>query len=525
MSQAYELVAIDRVVESPLNPRRHYNQKRLEELAESIRQAGIISPLIVRGRDANFEIAAGHRRRRAAIIAGLTEVPVMIRPMDDASFLEVLNVDNLQRVDVHPLEEADGFAHMLTTLPDFNVATLALRTGKGETYLYQRLALRGLIEPLQKLFVEERINISQAILLARLQPADQERLSRIDEKNPWDSGALWDPDRSERGQPPVPVSTAELKKTIEAEVYLDLKGTPWNKLDAELVPAAGACMTCPKRTKANLALFDDVEKGDRCLDRACYDSKRDAHLVQVETKLEAKGTELPKISLGHHGGEVPKGVKQVHSYEVRDKGDKDARPTEKALVVAGPRRGEVVEVFVRKECGLNLDDPAEMRKRAAEEAKRKLDAKAKWKGRQLAWTMATASKSIKLDDTRLLSMIIGKFANNATTQLLEGFGLKVENGSDRRKLLADWASEVTRTQTQLAQMLVGIAIDELLGEWLHEEGAGYKETLALLAYLNVDMKACVKTAREQLAQKAGHKGEPTKATKKPAKAAKKKGKN
>lgn len=517
MSQAYELVPIERVVESPLNPRRHYNEKRLGELAESIRQAGIISPLIVRGRDANYEIAAGHRRRRAALLAGLTEVPVIIRPMDDATFLEILNIENLQREDIHPLEEADGFARLLE-LPSYSTATLADRVGKSESYVQKRLALRGLIEPLRKLFVEERINISHAILLARLQAADQESLSKLDDRDP---GPLWEDDwNNGRDNAWRPLPPAELARVIEAQVYLDLKGTPWNKADAELVPAAGACMTCPKRTKANLALFDDVEKGDRCLDRACYESKRDAHLVQVQAKLQAKGAELPKISLGHHGGEVPKGVKQVHSYEVRDKGDKDDRPTEKALVVAGPRRGEVVEVFVRTERGLNLDDPAERRKREAAEAKAKLDKKAEWEGRKLAWRKAFQVSPTSID-RQLTVELIALLAERGKAALCDALYLKREEGESHADAIERWAKSPGLQHGQLTSVLLGIVISPLLEEHLWSGGEAFED---ILSHLGVSIDDCIKEARKQLAQKAGHKGEAPKATKKPAKAAKKKGK-
>jgi ParB family transcriptional regulator, chromosome partitioning protein len=506
MSQAFELVPIERVVESPLNPRKHYNQRRLADMADSIRQSGIISPLIVRERDGKYEIAAGHRRRRAAIIAGLAEVPVIIRPMDDATFLEILNIENLQREDIHPLEEADGFARLLD-LPSYSVAVLAERMGKSESYVVKRLALRSLIPMARELFIEERINISHAILLARLQAADQERLCAIDEKRTWDSGGLWDPDRSTNGEPLVPVPAGELARTIEAEVYLNLKGTPWNKADAELVPTAGACINCGKRTGANLALFDDVQK-DRCLDRACYDGKRDAHLVQIQARLAERGTELPRIALGRSDEEVHKGVRQVNTYEVKDKRDKDDdRPTEKALVVAGPRRGEVVDVYVR--ANAIKEDPAAKREREAEEATRKLEAKAAWEGRKLAWKYALEACPAKLDSS-LTALLITLVLNHAKPELAKTYGLEVPKTTNQFDVIEAWAFEPKRNQAELTEMLLGIIISPLLSEWINDEGSRYGD---ILNHLGVDLKDCQQQARQQLAQKAGFKGEPAKAVK------------
>lgn len=107
-------VAIDLVVRSPKNPRKHFAEEDLQDLASSIRQHGIVQPVVVRPvPDGKFEIIAGERRWRAAQLAGLNEIPVLIRDVDDRTALELAIVENVQRADLNPLEEALGYEQLI----------------------------------------------------------------------------------------------------------------------------------------------------------------------------------------------------------------------------------------------------------------------------------------------------------------------------------------------------------------------------------------------------------------------------
>ncbi len=108
MTRRGEYIAIDQVHESATNPRQTFEQSKLEELAESIRQHGLIQPITVRPNNKGFEIVAGARRFRAAQLAELFSFPVRIVELDDAAAMEWQLVENSQRVDVHPYEEAQG---------------------------------------------------------------------------------------------------------------------------------------------------------------------------------------------------------------------------------------------------------------------------------------------------------------------------------------------------------------------------------------------------------------------------------
>lgn len=105
-------LAHDTIVPCPLQPRKEFAEDSLQELADSIRSRGIMQPLIVRERDGRFELIAGERRWRAAKLAGLSEVPAIVRSVNDVEVLELALIENLQRTDLNPIEEAEGYANL-----------------------------------------------------------------------------------------------------------------------------------------------------------------------------------------------------------------------------------------------------------------------------------------------------------------------------------------------------------------------------------------------------------------------------
>ena len=122
-SSEFQYIAIDTIHESATNPRRTFDESKLGELAESIRTNGLIQPITVRPNSEGFEIVAGARRFRAAQLAELFSLPARIVDITDAQALEWQLVENSQRVDVHPYEEAQGFQRLLD-MPGYDVATL-----------------------------------------------------------------------------------------------------------------------------------------------------------------------------------------------------------------------------------------------------------------------------------------------------------------------------------------------------------------------------------------------------------------
>ena len=99
-----------------MQPRTHFDEASLESLAESIRSHGVVQPLLVRRRDSGFELIAGERRWRAAKLAGLTRVPVVVKEVPDESLLEIALIENIQREDLNPIEEAQAYKKLIETV-------------------------------------------------------------------------------------------------------------------------------------------------------------------------------------------------------------------------------------------------------------------------------------------------------------------------------------------------------------------------------------------------------------------------
>jgi ParB/RepB/Spo0J family partition protein len=132
----YRNLPLVSLTESATNPRRSFDQTALSELAESIKTQGILAPLVVRPVGQHFEIVAGARRYRAAQLAGLETAPVRIVELTDAQALETSIVENLQRRDVHPLDEANGFAALMRLEePKYSIEQIAAKCGKSAGYV------------------------------------------------------------------------------------------------------------------------------------------------------------------------------------------------------------------------------------------------------------------------------------------------------------------------------------------------------------------------------------------------------
>lgn len=229
---AFRMLPIAQLVESEKNPRKHFDQAKLEQLADNIGKHGVLTPMLARPMHLEdgeyFELAAGHRRYRAARMAGVTHVPVRLIELDDVAFLEVLTIENLQREDIHPLEEGQGYKDLMRAA-GYSAAAIGGRVGKSEKYVYDRIKLIDLVPDAQRLFLDGRFTAGHAILLARLKPADQ--LRAIDPKSI--AEGLWrlefplfrpdekEPRKGDKYENLKPVSVRELQAWIDRNVRLD----------------------------------------------------------------------------------------------------------------------------------------------------------------------------------------------------------------------------------------------------------------------------------------------------------------
>jgi ParB/RepB/Spo0J family partition protein len=169
------------LVESPFNPRTHVDTDEDAELAASIKAQGVIVPLTVRQAPGSpaaprkFEVLAGGRRMRAAKLAGVDTVPAVIRRLTDEQAIEIAIIDNLQRKDIHPLDEAAGYRRLIE-IAKLTPHQVADKIGKSYEYVLQRIALGALAPAAQKVFREDALPTEHALMVSRLNDGDQARV-------------------------------------------------------------------------------------------------------------------------------------------------------------------------------------------------------------------------------------------------------------------------------------------------------------------------------------------------------------
>lgn len=177
-------VDINEVIPNPYQPRKLFNDESLQELAESIREHGVIQPLLVRKVSGRLELIAGERRLRASKLAGLTEVPVIVKDIDDKEMAELAMLENLQREDLHYLEEAQGFQHLISQF-GFTQDELAKRLGKKQSTIANKLRLLRLSGEVQTLLVDDNLTERHARALLKVENAAKQKeiLSAVRQKN------------------------------------------------------------------------------------------------------------------------------------------------------------------------------------------------------------------------------------------------------------------------------------------------------------------------------------------------------
>jgi ParB family transcriptional regulator, chromosome partitioning protein len=171
-------IDIDLIEPSPAQPRTHFDEERLEELAQSIRSNGIVQPLLVRRRGARYQLVAGERRWRAAQRAGLQRVPAVVRAIPDDKLLELALIENIQRQELNAIEEAHAYKRLIETL-GLTQETVAQRVGRDRSFVTNYLRLLRLPDDIQRLVEEEKLSMGHARALLGVDDADiQRRVAR-----------------------------------------------------------------------------------------------------------------------------------------------------------------------------------------------------------------------------------------------------------------------------------------------------------------------------------------------------------
>lgn len=166
-------VSPNKISRNPMQPRKNFDESQLNELAGSLKQYGVIQPLIVTRKNSGYELIAGERRLRAAKILGLETVPIIVRQTDEQERLELALVENLQREDLNPIEAAMAYRKLID---EFNLSQeeLSARLGKSRPVIANTLRLLNLPPEIQDALIERRLNITSARIIAGLEGEDRQ---------------------------------------------------------------------------------------------------------------------------------------------------------------------------------------------------------------------------------------------------------------------------------------------------------------------------------------------------------------
>lgn len=364
----YQMIPMESLEDSTTNPRKRIDEAKLQELAGSIREKGIYSPLLVRPLEGKrFQVVFGRRRYLAAHIAGEKAAPCRIREMSDSEVLEAQIVENGQRQDIHPLEEGSAYKALLE-LPDHKhtPATIAAKTGKSEAYVTGRLRFTELVPEIQTAFLEDQISIAHALLIAKLPASQQTAAYTAAFRQVWTG----------EGHKPVLMPAKELEAWIQQNILMELSGAPFSKDDETLLPQAGNCTHCPKRTGFHKLLFAEVRK-DSCTDPQCFQAKLDAHVTAALTKKP----QLVQISSDYRTRENILGKNKYVELQVKKQlqggkpssEQKPCRSMTEAIFSDGGRKGQVIKVCADANCKVHHPDapkPEDVEKQRVQERKR-----------------------------------------------------------------------------------------------------------------------------------------------------------
>lgn len=516
MHSEYRNLPILNLTESPANPRRTFEEAALNELAESIRSQGVLVPLLVRAKGNSYEIVAGARRFRAAQLAGLDSVPVRIVELTDAQALETSIVENLQRRDIHPLDEASGYVSLLHL--DYSVEQVAAKCGKSPAYIAARTRLAQLSPTVTEAFGKDEIGVGHALLLAKLQPEQQDEALAACYQETFANGSK--PKR-------ILLPVRHLQQWIEHNILLELAAAPFSKEDTRLVPEAGSCVDCPKRTGHNTLLFAEIgaNQPDSCSDPKCYQAKLDAHVKQT---LAAK-PKLVQITTAHgkpaDGSPVIPRNKYVEIRKEKPKSKnerewpeyKTCKYTTEAIVTEGTEKGETKRVCANPECPVHHPKRQQQRDhpdaafKAEQEKRHREEALAQATGLRVLKAIGDAVpvRLMKRDLHFLASRLMAMLDERRLAVLIRQHGIgKPKDGEALGKLLAAFLSKAE--ESTLGRILVESAI--LLPG--HNPTDMTKVLRDAANLYKVDVDTITATVKQEFAAK--EKAKPPKPARKPA---------
>lgn len=395
---------------SQTNPRGtdFQNDASFKDLVSSVKEKGILVPVIARPDGKGFEVVAGARRLAAAKAAGLDTIPADVREMDDNEAREVQIIENLQRADVHPLDEGEAY-RQLHEQQNQEIKTIAVKVGKSVDYVRQRMFLTNLTPAVKKAYLSGEIHDGFAVVIAKLDAGDQAQALTyaIDRAN----------------------SIKDLEQFVASAIYKPLAYQPWVG-KSELEKVVGGCKECPP---SRSSLFGDVKEGS-CTTLKCWQRKMDAYI-----SYRVKEDSLIKISHEYnYGRDKKKDVLYSNDFTgLSTKTKEHCEFAKQGLVVEGSKVGSLQWVCAEPTCKKHGQGNTPYQQTPAEKAKRK---------KQLEAERAKEEKEFKAI-TDAGASVPWPFTENQLNALI-AITLGNGNSDPQRRLVKHKGYEILRTKSE-----------------------------------------------------------------------------
>lgn len=361
MEKNFQEIRVMDAFESPTNPRgKDFEGKAFDDLIASIQEKGILVPVMARKRleEGGYEIIAGNRRFRAAIFLGLETIPAEVMELSDEEAQEIQIIENLQREDVHPIDEGISYRHLIEE-SGYDIATIAIRVGKSDTYVRQRLFLTNLSKKAAEVYRNgkiknknswgkdyKNINDSHMVVIGRLSHNDQDAVLKFIAE--------------EREDPTV----KEIKEWIQEHVYDVLSNQPWLK-DKEAMEAVGACVECKPD---QITLFGGVKEG-ACTDIKCWKRKMERYISWKMEKNNIKVKISKEYGYSYNPELSKKDILYRNGYETM--GKKKCEYAKLAIVASGEGLGAIMHICRDSKCKIHSKSHTEYAPSPEEKEKRR----------------------------------------------------------------------------------------------------------------------------------------------------------
>ncbi|WP_286911226.1 ParB/RepB/Spo0J family partition protein, partial [Maribacter sp. UBA6511] len=264
-----ENLSIAKVIPDPMQPRKTFNEDALKQLSESIKKHGVLQPITVRKSGNDFIIVMGERRYRASKLANKKSIPCIFREYKNNDVLEIQIIENLQRQDVEPTEEAEAIAYLSER---YAPTEIAKRLGRTDNFIRQRLKLAGLIDGFKHFVRNGEMTISLGVGVALFEPEEQQMMLETMGED---------------------FNAHQINRMIKDQTY-DLEKTSFDVADKKLVPKAGSCIECPFNAANQGNLFGEGKMV--CTKAACFETKKSKSFLNLIEKSKKENILLiPEI--------------------------------------------------------------------------------------------------------------------------------------------------------------------------------------------------------------------------------------